>query len=76
MRNYHTQQCCSGYNHQILDLDIHYGVTKLDGICRHIGLVIFSNTQDLTGNYSGSFGTSSQSFEFVPGKGYQPKRTL
>ena len=77
MYNYHGQQCCSGWQPPNLGFGFPlYG----DQIRWHFTSPSFlcgfnSSSQDLTGNYAGSFGTSSQSFEFVPGKGYRPKTT-
>ena len=77
MYNSHGQQCCSGW--QPPNLGFGYPLwgdqIRWDFVGAHWTCNFNASSQDLTGNYAGSFGTSSQSFEFVPGKGYQPKRT-
>ena len=77
MYNSHGQPCCSGWQPPNLGFgfplwgnQIRWWFTSPHWTCS-----IISSSQDLTGNYAGSFGTSSQSFEFVAGKGYRPKTT-
>ena len=77
MINYHTSPVFAGWSQPNLGFGFPLWGNKINWWYHNPGFWCGNApNQDQSGNYSGSFGTSTQSFEFVAGQGYRIKTTL